>query len=137
MRARQGAARLDLAVAPSAQEATLAAAEAKVPKPARLGEAAPLAIRAVRREAGDPHPRVIVDVDAPDAAPLDLFVEGPDANWALPLPEPVAASSGMHRFTFEIDGLPPGASAAGARLRFTLTSGDQAIDVTAALAPDR
>jgi len=134
----KGSARLDLVAAPSTYEAALAAAEAKVPKPARLGEGVALAIRAVRREGGDPHPRVVVEVAAPDAAPLDLFVEGPQPDWALPLPEPIAASPGLRRFAFELDGLPPGASAAaGARLRFTLVSGEQAIDVTAALAPDR
>jgi len=129
-----GSARLDLARALSAHDVSLAAAEAQVPRTARLGEGAPLAIRTVRREPGNPHPRVIVEVEAPAAAPLDLFVEGPTEDWALPLPEPVAGGApGLRRFAFELDGLPAGANAAGARLRFTLVSGEKAIEVTAVL----
>jgi DsbC/DsbD-like thiol-disulfide interchange protein len=128
----KGSARLDLAPAPSSYDAPLAAAEAEVPKAARLGEAGPLAIRTVRREPGVPHPHVVVEVEAPAAPPLDLFVEGPTADWALPLPEPVAGGTpGLHRFVFELDGLPAGADATGARLRFTVVSGDNAIDVLA------
>ncbi len=128
----KGSARLDLARGPSANDAALAAAEAQVPKSARLGETAPLAIRTVHREPGDPRPRVIVEVEAPVTAALDLFVEGPTEDWALPLPAPVAGGAdGLRRFAFELDGLPPGADAAGARLRFTLVSGENAIEVTA------
>jgi DsbC/DsbD-like thiol-disulfide interchange protein len=133
----KGSASLDLTGARSANEAALAAAEARVPKPAQLGDAAPLAIKSVRRESGGPRPRVIVDVEAPAGAPLDLFVEGPAADWALPVPEPVETASGPHRFAFELDGLPPGATAEGASLRYTAVAGDRAIDVTAALAPPR
>jgi DsbC/DsbD-like thiol-disulfide interchange protein len=130
----KGSARLDLAGAPSGYGAALAAAEAQVPKVSHLGDAAPLAIRTVRREPGSPHPRVIVEVEAPAGPPLDLFVEGPTEDWALPLPEPVAGgAAGLRRFTFELDGLPPGADANGARLRFTLVSGEHAIEVTAVL----
>ena len=65
------------------------------------------------------------------AVPLDLFAEGPTEEWALPLPEPVGgAPSGLHRFSFELDGLPPGADAKGAMLRFTLIAGERAIEVT-------
>ena len=70
-------------------------------------------------------PRVTVDVAAPAGAPVVLFAEGPTAQWALPLPEPVAgAPAGLQRFAFELDGLPPGeqasrrhASAHGGRRR--------------------
>jgi DsbC/DsbD-like thiol-disulfide interchange protein len=128
----KGAAKLDLAKTSSPHDALLAAAEAHVPKPARLGEASALGIGAVRREPGSPHPRVIVDVAAPAAVPLDLFVEGPTDDWALPLPEPIAgASPGLRRFVFELDGVPPGTDANAARLRFTLVSGENAIEVTA------
>jgi DsbC/DsbD-like thiol-disulfide interchange protein len=128
-----GSAALGLGAA-SSFDAALAAAEAQVPKPAALGDGAPLAIRSVKREPGTPYPRVIVEVAAPQAAPLDLFAEGPTEDWALPLPEPMAASApGRRRYSFELDGLPPGATAAGATLRFTLVSGDKAIEVTAPL----
>ncbi len=74
---------------------------------------------------------MIVDVSAPPALPLDLFAEGPTEEWALPLPEPIdGAQPGLRRFSFELDGLPPGADAKGAMLRLTLTAGDRAIEVT-------
>jgi DsbC/DsbD-like thiol-disulfide interchange protein len=118
--------------APSSFDAAIAAAQALVPKPAALGDPAPLAIRGVKREPGTPNAKVVVDVAAPEQAPLDLFAEGPTEDWALPLPEPVAGSAaGRRRYVFELDGLPPGVTAAGATLRFTLVSGDNAIEVTA------
>jgi DsbC/DsbD-like thiol-disulfide interchange protein len=127
----KGAAKLDLARTPSPNDAALAAAEALVPKQVGLGEASELGIRTVRREPASPHPRVVVEVAAPAATPLDLFVEGPTDDWALPLPEPVAgAPPGLHRFVFEIDGVPAGASAEGARMRFTLVAGEHAIEMT-------
>src|SRR5690242_1450223 len=46
-------------------DSTLAAFEALVPKRAQVGDAAPLAVRAVRRERSGDRPRVIVDVAAP------------------------------------------------------------------------
>jgi hypothetical protein len=44
-----------------------------------------------------------------------------------------ATAPGRRRYSFELDGLPPGGSAAGATLRFTLVSGDKAIEVTTVL----
>ena len=103
-----------------------------MPKPAALGDPAPLTILGVKREPGTPNAKIVVDVAAPEQAPLDLFVEGPTEDWALPLPEPLAGSTpGRRRYAFELDGLPPGATANGATLRFTLVSGDKAIEVTA------
>jgi DsbC/DsbD-like thiol-disulfide interchange protein len=116
----------------SALDPALTAAEAEVPKPAKLGGSAPLAVRAVRREGDDAHARVVVDVAGPE--PIDLFAEGPTPDWALPVPEPVAgAPAGLHRFAFIIDGVPTGVKADGAVLTFTLTSGAGAIEVAAHL----
>jgi DsbC/DsbD-like thiol-disulfide interchange protein len=128
-----GSAALALGAAASF-DAALAAAEAQVPKPAALGDGAPLAIRSIKREAGTPNARVVVEVAAPQAPPLDLFVEGPTEDWALPLPEPMPESvPGLRRYSFELDGLPPGATAKRATLHFTLVSGDKAIEVTTVL----
>jgi DsbC/DsbD-like thiol-disulfide interchange protein len=128
----KGEATLELASTPSPHESPLAAAEAQVPREARVGEAAPFGITAVRREPGNPYPRVVVEIAAPATAPLDLFAEGPTADWALPLPEPVpGAPPGRQWFAFDLDGVPPGVDATGARLRFTLVSGVNAIEVTA------
>jgi DsbC/DsbD-like thiol-disulfide interchange protein len=123
-----------LSSAPSTFDAALRGAEAQVPKPAALGQSAPFGILGLRREPYSPHERVVVDVAAASAAALDLFVEGPTGDWALPVPEPIdSPSPGVHRFAFELDGMPPGASAAGARLRLTLVSGTDAIEVTTVL----
>jgi DsbC/DsbD-like thiol-disulfide interchange protein len=133
-----GEAGLVLAPAPaaSAHEPRLATAEAQTPKPVELGDmtggAAPLGVTAVRLESGQAHPRVVVDVIAPDALPLDLFAEGPAADWALPLPEPISgAPPGRRRFAFDLDGMPPGIEGTGAPLRFTLVSGENAVEVMA------
>lgn len=110
----------------STQDAALAAAEERIPRHATLGEGTP-AITAVSRDAGG---RVVVDVAAPPDTTVDLFVEGPTAEWALPLPKPVPAANGARRFAFDLDGLPSGASADGAALRFTLVSPSGSVEVT-------
>ncbi len=127
----EGSAELVLDSRRSELEASLAAFEALVPRRAKLGDGAPLAVRAVHRERGGDHPRVIVDVAAPGSGPIDLFAEGPNPDWALPVPEPIAgAPAGLHRFAFVLDGVPPGASADGALLTFTLVAGGSAVEVS-------
>ena len=130
-----GKAELALPGAPSPHDARLNAAEALVPKPTKLGADAPLAIRTVRREPGTPRARVVVDVAAPSGVGppgLDLFAEGPTSDWALPVPTPVpGAPAGLQRFTFEIDGVPPGAKQDGVALKLTAVAGASAIEVTA------
>ena len=103
----------------------------KADERARLGDGAPLAVRAVRRDRSGDRPRVVVDVAAPGNGPVALFAEGPTPDWALPVPEPVAgAPAGEQRFAFVLDGLPPGARADGALLRFTLAAPSGAIEVS-------
>ena len=120
---------LTIAGGSSSQDATVAAAERRVPKARPIGEGPPPAIRAVSREAGAGKPRIVVDVVAPAGGSVDLFAEGPTADWALPLPARVAgAPAGVQRFSFELDGLPAGAKPAGATLRFTAVAGEQAVE---------
>jgi DsbC/DsbD-like thiol-disulfide interchange protein len=109
-------------------DAALAAAETRVPRAAKLGASGPLAITAVRREDSKP-PRVVVDVAAPSDA-VDLFAEGPTAQWALPVPTKIdGAPAGQQRFAFELDGLPPGESDRGALLTLTATTPGNAVEV--------
>ena len=120
---------LKLTGAASASDAAVGAAEALVPKLVAVGDGGAPAIRSVRREAGAGKPKIVVDVAAPAGVPATLFAEGPDAKWALPLPEPVpGASAGLQRFAFDLDGLPPGESGAGAALRLTAVAGDKAVE---------
>lgn len=124
-------AKLELALngAPTTNEPQLSAAEARVPQAAKIGDNSTPSIRAVRREATSGKPKIFVDVAAPAGAPVTLFAEGPTAQWALPLPEPVAgAPAGQQRFAFELDGLPPGEKPDGAVLRLTAIAGDKAIE---------
>jgi DsbC/DsbD-like thiol-disulfide interchange protein len=118
----------------STEDSAIAAALDTVPKPARIGDATPLAIRDVRREGAN---TVVVDVVAPREAggkEVDLFVEGPTPDWALPVPKLVKReANGLRRFSFNLEGLPPGASATGAVLKFTLTGPSAAYEYTVAL----
>jgi DsbC/DsbD-like thiol-disulfide interchange protein len=124
---------LVLAGAASAHESALATAEARVPRRAEIAAGGTLVIRSVRREAGG-KPRVVVEVATPAGSGIDLFAEGPTAEWALPLPAPLAArADGVRPFAFELDGLPSGAKADGAVLTLTAVSDKDAIEVAARL----
>ena len=130
----EGQAELVLTGGRSAHDAALAAAEARVPKKAELGEGSPLAVKSVRRELTGSRPRVIVDIAAPSTTQVDLFAEGPTPEWALPVPTAVeGAPAGRQRFAFDLDGAPPGATYDGARIALTAVAGDSAIEVTARL----
>lgn len=110
----------------TAHEARVAAAENAVPRPLPQHADGPLSIRTVLAQGGSP-PRILIDVAS--AGPVALFAEGPAPDWALPLPEPVGApAAGISRFALVLDGLPPAASATGARLKLTAVSGGQAIE---------
>ena len=129
-------AKLELALTTrtTAHEAVLASSEAQVPTDVAIGPREPLAIIAVRRETERQPSRVLVDVATSTDSRVDLFAEGPTAEWALPLPQPVDGSTaGVRRFMFELDGLPPGAKPAGAAVRLTAVSATSAIEVVAHL----
>jgi DsbC/DsbD-like thiol-disulfide interchange protein len=110
----------------STEDANLRAALDTVPKPANIGDPNPLTIRDVKR---DGPKNVVVDVVAPDGSNVNLYVEGPAPDWALPIPEPVKDSpAGVKRFSFELDGLPPGAKPEGAALKFTLVGPERSYE---------
>ncbi len=105
----------------STEDNNISAALDAVPKPAKIGDAGDLVIRDVRR---DGKIGVIVDVVAKDGKDASLFAEGPTLDWALPVPKLVKReASGVQRFTFDLDGLPPGASTDNAALKLTLSGG--------------
>jgi len=130
----EGVAEIALDGAASSHEAALTASEERVPRRASVGDAAPLAVRAIMRQTGSTPPRVLVDVAAPAGVPVELFAEGPTADWALPVPAPVAGGpAGSRRFALDLDGLPPGATADGATVTLTVVSPDDAIEVATRL----
>jgi DsbC/DsbD-like thiol-disulfide interchange protein len=119
-------AELAFASVASTEDSALFAALDTVPKPASIGDPNPLTIRDVKR---DGKSSVLVDVAAPDAREVSLFVEGPTPDWALPVPTLLEPSPpGIKRFSFELDGLPPGANPEGAALKLTLVGGDRAYE---------
>jgi DsbC/DsbD-like thiol-disulfide interchange protein len=119
-------AELAFASVASTEDNALFAALDTVPKPAQIGDPNPLTIRDVKR---DGKSSVLVDVATPDTRDVSLFVEGPTPDWALPVPTLLEHSPpGVKRFSFELDGLPPGAKPEGAALKLTLVGGDRAYE---------
>lgn len=110
----------------STEDGALSAALDAVPKPANVGDPNPLTIRDVKRDGPSD---VIVDVVTPDPKNVNLFVEGPTPEWSLPVPAPAEHSPpGVKRFTFALDGVPPGTKPDGAALKFTLVGADKAYE---------
>jgi DsbC/DsbD-like thiol-disulfide interchange protein len=109
----------------STEDSALFAALDTVPKPATIGDANPLTIRDVKRDGKT----VLVDVAAPNSGEVNLFVEGPTPEWALPVPKLLEhGPPGVKRFAFDLDGLPPGAKPEGAALKLTLVGGERAYE---------
>lgn len=118
---------------PTSHELALAAAEVRVPKQVALGKGNVLAIHAVSREAGSTPQRVVIDMAAPEASSVDLFVEGPTPDWSLPLPELTSTGAGTRRFAFDLAGVPPDAKPEGAVLKITAATSKETIEVSAPL----
>jgi len=122
----EASAELAIASVASTEDSALFAALDTVPKPANFGDPNPLTIRDVKR---DGKSTVLVDVAVPDTRAVNLFVEGPTPDWALPVPRLLEHSPpGVKRFVFELEGLPPGTNPDGAALKLTLVGGDRAYE---------
>jgi DsbC/DsbD-like thiol-disulfide interchange protein len=123
---------LEIPAGESAAVERLDQAERQVPQRASLGEnAGGLAITRVKLDR-DATPHVLIEGSAPDGA-LDLFAEGPDDRWALPLPDQIETKDGKFRFQLIIDGAPPSGPSIPTKLVLTLVVGDKAIEVEAPL----
>ena len=110
----------------STEDGALFAALDTVPKPANIGDPNPLTIRDVKREVKG---EVLVDVVTPDERAVNLFVEGPTPDWGLPVPKPGEHSPpGVKRFSFLLEGVPPGVSPDGAALKLTLVGADRSYE---------
>ncbi|OYU91490.1 MAG: cytochrome C biogenesis protein [Bradyrhizobiaceae bacterium PARB1] len=116
----------------STEDGALTAALDTVPKPANIGDSNPLAVRDVKRDGK----KVSVDVAVPEGKTSHLYVEGPTSDWALPIPKLDKQSPpGVKRFSFDLDGLPSGATADGAALKLTLVGTDKAYEYNVTLPP--
>jgi DsbC/DsbD-like thiol-disulfide interchange protein len=126
----EGKAQLLLERSAAANDA-LTAAEARVPKPVPAGE---IALK-LKRSGAKPKPLVTLDVAAPEGEPVEVFVEGPGKDWALPIPKPAQGAPKGHRhFSFEFDGLPPGADPMGKYdLTFTVVTPSRASEAVTRL----
>jgi len=123
----EGRAELTLGGGDSGQNSALTAAEKRLPRQVTAAEAGLTA----RRIASGSKPAVAVDLAAPAGQTVELFVEGPTAQWALPIPKPAQASpAGRAQFSFELDGLPPGVNPKSpVDLIFTVVTGERAVEV--------
>lgn len=122
----EASAELTFASVASTEDNVLFAALDTVPKPASVGDPNPLTIRDVEREGKS---TVLVDVVSPDARAVNLFVEGPTPDWALPVPKLLEhGPPGVKRFAFELEGVPPGTNPDGAALKLTLVGGEHSYE---------
>jgi len=123
-------AKLELTIPPTgdADNSALDAAQAQVPKSVSAAQAG---LTAKRASDDKVKPLVFVDLAAPSGEPVELFVEGPTPEWALPIPKPApGAPPGHVHFGFELDGLPPGVDPKGPfELTFTIVQGGHATEV--------
>lgn len=101
---------------------SLKAAEASVPKIVTPQQAGLTAHRAT----GTSKPSVEFEVADANGKDTQIFVEGPTAEWALPIPKPVDGSKS--RYSFVLDGLPPGTDPkAPLDLTFTIVDAGKAV----------
>ena len=123
---------LEIPAGESAPLGLLDQAERRVPRRASLGKnVGGLAITRVSLDRGTT-PQALVEGSAPGAS-FDLFAEGPDDRWALPLPDKIESKDGKFRFQLVIDGAPPSGPPIPRKLVLTLVAGGEAIEVEAPL----
>ena len=100
-------------------------AEKAVPVSQRLGGNPP-AILSAKLKRGE-KPSVQVEVLTVPGEPFDLFAEGPNDDWALPLPQKTGTDQSNSRYVIPVDGAPPGANPIPPKIRLTLYSGDRSV----------
>jgi DsbC/DsbD-like thiol-disulfide interchange protein len=107
-------------------------ARARLPTPAVEGSA-PWVVSLERdRDRDSIAGALLVRVKMPEGGaaevPRDVLVEGPTADWALPVPTRVDGGRDGEVWRFELDGVPRDAKLAGSELRFTLRLGDRVVE---------
>ncbi|MBV9260369.1 MAG: cytochrome C biogenesis protein [Pseudolabrys sp.] len=127
----EGHTALALGDAASTYDVALSAAEAQVPIPVSAQDAGLVA----KRVTATLKPLVMLDIAAPKGGAYQVFVEGPNSEWAIPIPKgALGAPPGRRHFEFELDGVPPGVDPMGPfELTFTVVGGERPIEVTTRL----
>ncbi|MBV9954217.1 MAG: cytochrome C biogenesis protein [Pseudolabrys sp.] len=126
-----GKAEVTVSGATTAQTPAIAQALAQVPKPV---PASALGFSA-KRVTATIKPLVAIDLAAPGNGRVEVFAEGPNAEWALPIPKPaLGAPAGRRHFEMTLDGLPPGVDPKGPfELTFTIVGAQAPVEVTTRL----
>lgn len=125
---------LDLPAADGPDAARIAAARALVPVPQPPGTQEAPAVRAVSLDTSASPARLVIEARATNPK-ADLFAEGPDARWALPLPQKTALPDGMARFVVPLEGVPAGVDPSGAVVTLTLVDGPKAVSTQVTVPP--
>ncbi|MFG1292396.1 protein-disulfide reductase DsbD domain-containing protein [Xanthobacter versatilis] len=112
-----------------ADAARIAGARASLPAPQALGAGDAPSVRSVALDTTTIPRRLVIEVKAANPK-ADLFAEGPDAHWALPLPQKTALPDGAARFVVPLEGVPSGVDPAGALITLTLVDGPKAVTTT-------
>lgn len=128
------AARADAARDDEQAATRIAAARALVPQPAPLGAPDGPALLSATLDRSTQPARLVLEARA--ASPkADLFAEGPDSGWALPLPQKTALPDGKARFVLPLDGLPPDARPEGSTFTLTLVDPPRAVTTKVEIRP--
>jgi DsbC/DsbD-like thiol-disulfide interchange protein len=123
-----GKAVLALAVAGGAHDPAIRQAVATVPAPAPHAAASVAAVRIDRTQTP---PLVTVELAvAEPTGRVEAFVEGPAADWALPVPRVTRVSPTRAQASFALDGMPAGADGRGAALLLTIVTDRGAVEAT-------
>ena len=127
---------LDFA-ADTPQEPALKEAPSRVPVPRKLGDAQLPAVVSVNVDRGKrpdgKDAQILVTLNASSAAPLDLFAEGPSEEWTLALPARIERTGNFPVYSIPLDGARLGKTEVPPKIRLTLVSGVEAIEVDAPL----
>jgi DsbC/DsbD-like thiol-disulfide interchange protein len=123
---------LDIA-AGAPEEPALKDVLARVPRLSKAGDTELPAIVSVSVDRGKQpdgkDAQVLVTVNASSAAPLDLFAEGPTEEWTLALPKRVERTGNFPVFSIPLAGARMGKTEVPPKIRLTLVSGVEAIEV--------
>ncbi|QCI63541.1 protein-disulfide reductase DsbD domain-containing protein [Phreatobacter stygius] len=130
----KGEARLGLTAGPALDPA-LASEVAKFAARVPVAAVEGMTLSLVSVDTGGAHPVAVLAAQVgPEAGRVDLFAEGPDGQWSLPLPEILDTTGPVRRFKLTLDGAPRGVKPLDHPITFTLVAGPRALETRLRLA---